>query len=263
MLIIGERINTSRERIRKAVEEKDTAFIQEEAKRQVEAGANMLDVNCGTSLEKEPEDLAWLVKTVQEAVDVPLCIDSPNPEAIEKALPLHKGKALINSVTLEKTRYEKILPLAKKFNASIVALTLDEQGLPETAEDRFRIAKKILDVTNSYGINADDIYFDPTIKPLSSSPMQAKEFLDGIKLIKGLEHVKIIGGLSNISFGLPERSLLNSVFLTMARSVGLDAAILDPLDITTASAISASDVILGQDNHCKNYLTAFRKGKLK
>jgi len=262
MLIIGERINTSRERVRKAVEDKDASFIQREALKQIESGANMIDINCGMSLEKEPDDLAWLVKTVQSATEVPLCIDSPNPDAIAKALPLHKGKALVNSITEEKFRYEAILPLIKKFNASVVALTMGEAGFPEKAEERFLVAKKIFDIANKYGIKSEDLYFDPMVKPLSSSPQQAKEFLDSIRLIKNLGNVKLIGGLSNISFGLPERSLLNSVFFAMARSVGLDAAIIDPLNKRITSAIKASEAIMGRDNYCKNYISAYREGKI-
>lgn len=261
MLIIGEQINSSKEKIKRAVDEKDAAFIQDIARRQVDAGANMLDVNCGTSLEKEPEDLVWLVKTVQEKVDVPLCIDSPNPDAISKALPLHKGKALVNSITLEKSRYEKVLPLVKKHNASLVALTIDEKGIPETAEERLDIAKKIFEIVKAHRIDKEDLYFDPTVKPISSSPVQAKEFIKSVRLIKSLGF-KVIGGLSNISFGLPERSLLNSTFLVMARAAGLDAAILDPLNKRVSGALCVSDVILGEDNYCKNYITAFRDGKL-
>ncbi len=263
MLIIGERINTSREKIRKAVEEKDTAFIQNEARLQLDAGANMLDVNCGTSLANEAEDLSWLVKTVQEAVDLPLCIDSPNPDAIASALPLHKGKALINSITLEKARYEKILPLVKKFGAAVVALTMDGKSLPETARARFEIAKSIFKIVTDYGIPAEDLYFDPMVKPVSSAPKQAKEFLESLKLIKTLGNVKIVGGLSNVSFGLPERGLINSIFLAMASSAGLDAALTDPLNKKIYSTIRAIDAIQASDNYCKNYINAFRKGKLK
>ena len=262
MLIIGERINTSRERVRKAVEAKDAAFIQIEAARQVKAGANMIDVNCGTSLEKEPEDLEWLVKTVQGKLDVPLCIDSPNPDAISRALPAHKGKALLNSITLEKSRYEKILPLVKKFKSSVVALTIDEKGLPDTAEERSKIAKNIFDLAAKEGINAEDLYFDPTVKPLSSAPTQAKEFLTSLRLIKNIGNVKVIGGLSNISFGLPERNLLNSVFLAIARSFGLDAAIIDPLNKKAMAALKAAELIMGHDSYCKNYISAYRSGGL-
>ena len=262
MLIIGERINTSREDVKIAVDTRDAAFIQELSRKQKEAGANMLDVNCGTSLEKEPEDLAWLLKVVQEAVDLPLCIDSPNPDAITKVLPLHKGKALINSITLEKSRYEKILPLAKEFEASVIALTMDEKSLPETAEAKFHMAAKILDLAKKNGIAPEDVYFDPMVKPLSSSSGQAKEFLDSVGLIKKLGDVKIIGGLSNVSFGLPDRSLLNSVFLAMARCSGLDAAIIDPLNKRVMSALKASELIMGRDNYCKNYISAYREGKL-
>ena len=262
MLIIGERINTSRENVRIAVEKKDVNFIQELSRKQVAGGANMLDVNCGTSLEKEAEDLAWLVKTVQKAVDVQLCIDSPSPESLAAALPAHKGKALVNSITLEKARYEKILPLIKKYGSSVVALTMDEKHVPATADERFSTAKKILEIAKGYGIAPGEVYFDPMVKPLSSSPVQAKEFLSGVRLIKSLNGAKIIGGLSNISFGLPERSLLNSTFLAMARCLGLDAAIIDPLNKKVMSVLRAAEAIMGHDNYCKNYITAYRQGSL-
>lgn len=261
MLIIGERINTSRPAIKKAVESKDESFILDEALRQIEAGASMVDVNCGTSMDKELEDMMWLVKTIQKSQDIRLCLDSPNLEVLKEAIGIHKGPAMINSITAEKSRYEKILPICKKYNSSVIALTMDEKGMPQTAQERFEIATIIMEICQQYGISKDKIYFDPLTRPASSEQKQAQEFLDAIKLIKELG-LKTIAGLSNISYGLPKRRLLNKTFLSMACASGLDACIIDPLDQSLMSAISASQAILGQDEYCRDYIKAYREGKL-
>ena len=262
MLIIGERINASRKSILQAIQERNVQFIQEEAKKQVEAGAQMLDVNAGVRVQQEPDDIQWLVKIVQENVNVPLCIDSPNPKAIESGLKLHKGKALVNSITLQKERLEGILPLVKKYNCSVVALTMGESGMPETAEERFEICKDIIEVAKKEKIPLESLYIDPLVQPISTNIKNCLITLDTIKMIKNSFPVKLITGLSNISFGLPNRKLINRTFLAMALSAGLDAALLDPLDKDLMSTLKASEALLGQDEYCLNYLTAFREGKI-
>ncbi|MCK4462912.1 MAG: dihydropteroate synthase, partial [Candidatus Omnitrophica bacterium] len=173
----------------------------------------------------------------------------------------HKGRAMINSITAEKSRYEKILPLCKDYDCLLTALTLDEKGMPETAQDRFELATIIMEICERYGVPKDRIYFDPLVRPISAEQKQAKEFLGAIKLIKELG-LKTIAGLSNISFGLPKRQLLNKTFLPMAHSNGLDACIVDPLDISLMRTIMTSSTILGEDEYCKGYLKAYRQGKL-
>jgi 5-methyltetrahydrofolate--homocysteine methyltransferase len=267
MLIVGERINTSRKNIRPAVEGRDKDFIQKEAKLQVEAGACRIDVNCGTRVKEEPEDLEWLVKTVQEAVDVPLSIDSPNPLALERGLAAHKGhkgKALVNSITLEKERVEKILPLVKKYKAAVVALTMDDRGMPIDTVTRVEIAGKLLHLLEGEGIKKEDVYFDPLVRPLGTDPNQSLVVLETIKTImQKYSGVHTFCGLSNISFGLPLRSLLNRNFLVMAMLMGLDAVMIDPLDKKMMSDLRASLALLNKDQFCLEYIKAFREGKLE
>ena len=262
MLVIGERINASRKTILQAIQERNIQFIQEEATKQVEAGAKMLDVNAGVRIQQEVDDIEWLVKTVQEKVDIPLCIDSPNPKAIESGLKLHKGKALVNSITLQKDRLEGILPLVKKYNSLLVALTMSATGMPETANERFGICKDIIEAVKKEGIPVESLYIDPLVQPISTNIKNCLITLDTIRTIKNAFPVKIIIGLSNISFGLPNRRLINRTFLTMALDNGLDAALIDPLDKDMMSTLRACEALLGQDEYCLNYLAAFRENKL-
>lgn len=263
MLIVGERINTSRKSILEAVEKRDSGFIEEEAVRQVEAGANLIDINAGNLMERESSSLEWLVNTVQAVVDTPLCLDSPNPQAIEAALKLHRGKALVNSITAEKERVKAILPLVKKYKASVVALTMDEKGMPETGEERVEIANHLLETCKSYGLAPEDVYFDPLVRPIGTEAKQGLAVLQAIKGITSLgEGVHTICGLSNISFGLPQRHLLNRTFLTMALAAGLDAVILDPSDKHLMATLKAAEALLGKDEFCLKYITASREGEL-
>ena len=262
MIIIGERINTSRESVSKAVREKDAPFIAKEAKMQADAGATFIDLNCGTLIDNEPESMAWLIETVQSVLDLPLCIDSPRAAAIEAGLKLCRKPALINSVTGEKKRLEEIAPLVSKYNSSVIALTMDGKGVPTTAQDRVRIAKSLFDSLSKFGIDAERIYFDPIVQPISSGPDQGAEFLKAIRHIKELPGAKVVCGLSNISYGLPNRRLINATLLSMALLEGLDAAILDPLDKSIISNLRASEALLGRDEYCMNYIKSFRENKL-
>ncbi len=263
MLIVGERINSSRKAILEAIRTRDAVFIQAEVKKQLDCGADMLDINSAMSLEKETDDMEWLVNLVQQAVNIPLCIDSPNPETIKRALSVHKGKALVNSVTGDKKRIEEIAPLVGQYHAAVVALTMDEKGMPDTAVERLDIAKRILETLFEYKIKPEDVYFDPLVRPISAEAKQAKEFLCALRLIKKeLKGVKTICGLSNVSFGLPKRSLLNATFLAMALNCGLDAVIIDPVDKIVRASLRSSLALLGEDNYCLNYISAVREGKL-
>lgn len=263
MLIVGERINTSRKAIEPAVKARDVEFIQNEARSQVSSGATYVDVNAGTFVSEEPEALVWLVKTVQSAVDVPLCIDSPNPAAIEAALKVHTGTAMVNSITAEKERYSSIVPLVKEYGCKIVALCMDDSGMPETGEQRFGIACKLVEDLTRDGIEKDSIYIDPLVRPISTGADFGVIVLDTIrKITTELSGVHTICGLSNISFGLPTRKLLNRTFLVMAMTGGLDAAILDPTDKEIMALVIASRALLGKDDFCMNYITAQREGKL-
>ena len=266
MLIIGEKINSSRKDIKEMVENKNKEFIQELAQKQVEGGAQMLDLNIGTIRKGEPEDMKWLIKTVQEAVDVPLCIDSPNHEAIEAGLEVYdwrKGKALINSVTAEREKMELIFPLVKKYKCSVVALTMDERGIPQDSKERFKIADELIMGLTNKGIPMEDIYIDPLTLPVSANIQNSNTVLETLKRIKDLHpEVKTIIGLSNISYGLPERKLINQSFMVLAVASGLDAVILDSTDQKIMALIKATNLLLGKDEFCGQYLKAFREGKL-
>ena len=266
MLIIGEKINSSRKDIKEMVKNKNKEFIQELAQKQVEGGAQMLDLNIGTIRKGEPEDMKWLIKTVQEAVDVPLCIDSPNHEAIEAGLEVYdwrKGKALINSVTAEREKMELIFPLVKKYKCSVVALTMDERGIPQDSKERFKIADELIRALTNKGIPMEDIYIDPLTLPVSANIQNSNTVLETLKRIKDLHpEVKTIIGLSNISYGLPERKLVNQSFVVLAVASGLDAVILDSTDQKIMALIKATNLLLGKDEFCGQYLKAFREGKL-
>ena len=259
---IGERINSSRTTIARALETKDEAFIRREAALQKEAGAHMLDVNCAFNTKDEVKDMEWLVDIVQKETGLPLSIDSPNPEAVEVGLRRHRGKALVNSITLEKGRSDSILPLIKKYKAGIIVLTIDESGMPETAEQRAKMAKDALSLIRSHGIPGEDLYVDPLVRPISSEPKQALEAINAVKLIKAAGGIKLTCGLSNVSFGLPDRSMLNAVFLAMMLAAGLDAAILDPLNKKIDAILKAAAALLGDDEFCMEYIKSYRAGKL-
>lgn len=263
MFIIGEKINASLGGIEEAVKTRNNTFIESLARKQVESGADILDVNVGTRIHTEVEDMRWIVKVVQQAVDVPLCIDSPNPQAIEAGLAEHKGKALVNSITAEEERIKRVLPLIKRFNSKVVALLIDDKGIPENVERRCEIAKKLVKTLTETGISLEDIYIDPVVHSISTSSKSGVAVLESIKrIMASFRGIHTICGLSNISFGLPKRSLLNKAFLLMAMSMGLDSVILDPQDKEMISAIRTGEALLGKDEYCARYLTFFREGKL-
>lgn len=262
MLIIGELINTSRKAIKEAVETRDGAYIQQVAKEQVEAGANYVDINCGTMVFNEVEVMEWLVNTVQEVVQAPLCIDTPNPVAMEAGLNLCKyGQPMINSISDEKERFAQVLPLVLKYKAKVVALCMDDTGIPETAQDRIRVADSLHTKLTAVGVADEDIYFDPLVKPVSSVETAGLEVLDTIKLIKEkYPQVHFTCGLSNVSYGLPNRKILNRLFVIQTMTVGMDGYILNPTDKEMMGAIYSGLALLGQDAYCMNYLSAHRKG---
>ncbi|MEK7449288.1 MAG: methyltetrahydrofolate cobalamin methyltransferase [Planctomycetota bacterium] len=265
MLIIGEKINSSHPKISRAIAGQDAAYLQKLAQEQVAGGAQMLDVNCGT-VKNEPAAMDWLVKIIQEKVQVPLVIDSPNPEAIEAGLSRlsagHQEQAMVNSITAEKERFEKILPLVKKYNAGVIALTMNEQGIPRTALERFTIAQNLQQITGDYKIPLSNLYIDPLVQPVASEPQQVIEFLESLRLIKTLPKAQTICGLSNVSFGLPNRSLLNAIFIAMCFGYGLDAAIIDPTDKNIMGAVRAAEALLNKDEYCLNYIKAYRESQL-
>lgn len=264
MIIIGERINSTRAHIQEAMKVRNTAFILKEAKKQLEAGANFIDINCAMSLGDEAQDIGWVISVIQSDIpDVSICLDSPNYLAIKKGLEIYKakGELFINSITGEEDRISHIVPLAVKYNTKLIALTIAPGPMPSSAEERFEIAKDILTKVSAKGFNAENLYFDPLIRPISTEPEQAKEFLRSIPMIKSLG-VKTVCGLSNISYGLPYRKIINSTFLAMAIQSGLDASILDPTEKQVMSGIAAARALLCDDEYCAEYIKAFREGRL-
>ncbi|MEW6243468.1 MAG: methyltetrahydrofolate cobalamin methyltransferase [Bacillota bacterium] len=263
MFIVGEKINTSRKKINQAVVARDADYILKVAGEQLDAGADMIDVNAGTLVDGEPDALRWLVQIIQERFDVPLCIDSPNSAALLAALSVHKGRAMVNSVTMEKERMSAILPVVLRFGCKVVALCMDDNGIPDTAQQRLDIARRLVARLESEGINREDIYLDPLVRPISTGDNFGMAVLDTLRGISAeLPGVHTICGLSNVSYGLPERALLNRTFLAMCIASGLDSAILDPNDNRLMACLHSAWALAGRDKFCRKYLKAHRAGKL-
>ena len=263
MLVIGEKINGTRKAVGKAVDAKDEAFIKNLAQAQVDAGADYLDINAGTKPDTEPQDLAWLVRVVQEITDTPLCLDSPNPKALEAAFAEVKSSPMINSISGEPDRLDAILPLAAKQNCPVIALALDENGIPKGVDGRMKVVRKIFDHTRKAGLGDDKIYVDPLIMTISTDQQAGLMALDTIRAVHAeYPECHFTAGLSNISFGMPGRSAVNQAFLVLALSAGLDSAIINPMDHQLRTALFAAQVILGRDRYCMAYNRAFRAGKI-
>ncbi len=264
MLIVGELINASRKVIAPAIENKDAGAIQKIAKDERENGADFIDVNAGIFVGKESEYLKWLVTTVQETVDAPCCLDSPDPKAIETALSVHKGVPMINSISLEKERYDALLPVVSGTECKVVALCMSDKGMPETTDDRVSIADELVNNLVKNNVPLDNIYVDPLVQPVSTKDSFGIEFLNAIEMIKNkFPGVHTICGLSNISYGLPERKFLNQTFMVMSITKGLDAAIVNPLDKGMMAKIIAAETLVGKDEYCSNYLQAWRDKKIE
>lgn len=261
MKIIGEKINGTRKRVARAIAERDAEYIQDLALRQSEAGASWLDVNAGTHPDQEPDDLIWLIETIQSVVDTPLSLDSANPKALKIAIQAVHKTPMINSISGESQRLSGILPLVAEHGCQVIALAMDEKKIPETAEKRFEVIRKVLAETQAAGVPDSHVYVDPLAMTLSTNNQSAMIAFETMRRVK-VKHpeVHLTIGLSNISFGLPARSFVNRYFLSLAIQAGLDSAILDPLDRDIQAAILASELILGQDAHCLNYIRASRKG---
>ena len=262
MIIIGELINASRKAIKAAIEDQDAATIQQIAQNQAEAGADYIDVNAGIFVGREPEYLKWLVQTVQQAVDKPCAIDSPDPAAIAAALAVHKGTPMINSISLEKDRYERLSPIVAGTDMKVIALCMSDRGMPQTVADRLEIAEQLVGGLLDKGVRVDNIFVDPLVQPVSVNNTFGMEFIDAIEqIVARFPGIHTACGLSNISYGLPARKFMNRTFMTMAIAKGLDGALIDPLDGRMMAAIVAAEALAGRDNFCMNYLKAFRAGR--
>jgi cobalamin-dependent methionine synthase I len=265
MIIIGEKINSTLKAIRPAMESRDKEAIVDLAKRQYEAGASFIDVNAGMFYENEIEILEWLIETVQEAVDAPFAIDSPNAKAILAGLKANRnGKPIINSITGEKERFEAVMPLVAEYKTGIIALCMDDRGMPETTAERVEIARTLITNLTKEGVALGDIYIDPMIRPVGTGSHYGIVALETMRQVKTeYPDVHIACGLSNVSFGIPARKVMNQAFLVAAMTSGMDGAILDPLDRKLMTFLYASEALLGIDDFCMNYITKFREGELE
>jgi 5-methyltetrahydrofolate--homocysteine methyltransferase len=256
--IIGERINpTGRKKFAEELRGGDLSTVTHDAVAQVEAGANMLDVNAGIPLVDEAELLASMLKTVQAAVEVPICIDSSVIEALEAGLSVYEGRALVNSVTAEDDRLSEILPLVARHDAAVIGLANDETGIPETPEKRLECARKIVAVAADHGIARDDVVIDPLAMTVGADPSAVRTTLTTISLIRDELGVNMCLGASNVSFGLPDRHALNAGFLPMAMAAGLTSAIMSTAR-PVVDAVRASDLLLGHDEWGANWIATHR-----
>jgi len=267
--IIGERINTSRKELQAAVTERNTEYITNDVKQQIEAGASYIDVNAGARIGHEREDMQWLLEVIVPMSSVPLCLDSPDPEILEMAYALVDTPPLINSISLEKERFDTMLPFLKDKvgkedkECSIIALCMDDHGMPASSFEIYSRAKQLIEELQGIGMAQDNIYIDPLVQPISTDANKGVMVLEAVRgITTKYPAVHITGGLSNISYGLPERRMINRVFLTLMMGAGMDSAILDPLDNKIIAAIRTADMLLGKDNFCMEYLKNVRAGKI-
>ncbi|MFZ7126060.1 MAG: methyltetrahydrofolate cobalamin methyltransferase [Desulfobacterales bacterium] len=261
MIIIGELLNASRKAVGQMIEAQDSTGVQRLAGDQASAGADFIDVNAGIFVGKEPEYLKWMVEAVQSATDRPCAIDSPDPAAIEAALSVHSGTPMINSISLEKDRYEKLMPVIGGTDVKVIALCMSDAGMPETVADRVAIADKLVNGLVRNNVKIENIFVDPLVQPMSVNNQFGIEFLNAIStIVEKFPGVHTACGLSNISYGLPARKFLNQTFMVMAIAKGLDGAIVNPLDRKMMAAIIAAEALAGKDGYCMNYLKAYRGG---
>jgi 5-methyltetrahydrofolate--homocysteine methyltransferase len=261
-VIIGERLNpTGRKLFQEKLRADDLSTINIDVADQVAGGCDMLDVNMGVPLTDEPALLARAIKLVQSLTDLPICIDSSVIEALDAGLAVYEGKALVNSMTGEDERMDIILPLVKKYDAAILALPNDETEIPMLAKDRMVIVEKIVRRVEKEGISLDNLLIDPLAMPVGADPENVKNTLETIYLVKEKYGLNMSIGASNVSFGLPNRHVLNAAFMPMAMSMGLTSAIMDGRTPEVVQAVRAADLLLGLDQWGANWISNFRANK--
>lgn len=259
-VIIGERINpTGRKKVLAALQEGNFDIVREDATSQVEAGAVVLDVNAGVPGADEPALLKQVMRTVMEVTDVPLCIDTADPEALEAALAMYEGKALVNSCNGEERSLGAVLPLVQAHGAAVIGLCMDDDGIPETPEQRLAVAAKIIERAGKLGITAQDVVIDPLALTMGADSNAGRVALDTIELVVKEFGVNITMGASNISFGMPDRKYLNAAFIAMAVHAGMTCPITNPLVPEVNTAVLAADLAMGRDDYGMRWIQAYRK----
>ena len=259
-VIIGERINpTGRKILAEEMKNGDYSRVEADALAQVAAGAQMLDVNAGIPLADEPAILARAIQLVQSVTDVPISIDSSIIAALESGLAVYQGKALVNSVTGEDEVLEVVLPLVAKYGAAVVAISNDETGISEDPNERFKVAKKIVERASDYGIPHSDVIVDPLVMPIGAINTAGKQVMHVVQRLRDELKVNTTCGASNVSFGLPNRNGINSAFLTMAIGAGMTSAITSPLHPEVMQAVMGADVMMGHDPDCRAWIRKYRE----
>ena len=234
--------------MREAVTERDAAYIQEDVKKQQEAGATYIDVNAGARIGHEMEDVEWLLKVIQDVVTVPLCIDSPDPNVLEMASEMAKEFPMVNSISLEKERYDMMVPFLKGKDCKVVALCMDDSGMPTSTQDTVDRAKRLVFELENIGMKRDSIFIDPLVQPVSTNTSSVVMVMDAVKgIMNELPGAHTICGLSNVSYALPKRKIINRLFLNLMLASGLDGAILDPLDRHLMAVLKTTKMLLGKD----------------
>lgn len=259
-VLIGERINpTGRKLLAEEMKAGDFSRVERDAMAQVTAGAQMLDVNAGIPLADEPALLARAIQLVQSLTDVPLSIDSSIVEALEAGLAVYQGKALVNSVTGEEERLERVLPLVAKHGAAVVAISNDETGISEDPDVRFEVARKIVSHAADHGIPKEDIVVDPLVMPIGAIGSAGQQVFHLVRRLRLELGVNTTCGASNVSFGLPNRAGINAAFLSMAIGAGMTSAITNPLEPEIRQAVLAADVLAGHDTNCARWIRTYRE----
>ncbi len=262
--VIGERINTSRKRVQAAVADRDADYIVNDVTQQQQAGATFIDVNAGARIGHEEADMRWLLDTIQPVCDIPLALDSPDPAILEMAFAMVKRPPMINSISLEKDRFNAMMPFLSGKDCRVIALCMDDAGMPGSSDDILGRAKTLVAELNKIGIPTANIYVDPLVQPISTESSKGVMVLDAVRAIKAeFPEVHITGGLSNISYGLPQRHIINRTFVALMMDAGMDSAIIDPLDKKIMATIKTADMLLGHDQFCMNYLKGVRAGAIE
>ncbi len=257
-LTIGELINSTRDEVKKALKEKDEDFIRRLARAQTEAGADAIDLNAGESREKEKSDMEWLIDVVEDEIeDVRIAIDTPDPEVLEFGLEKVKHKPVINSISNEKDKQDA-REIASGYDADIIGLAMGAEGMPMTVEDRLNETEALLEKCDELGIAKDQLYVDVIAMTIGSNQEQGQYVIDSVLQIKEEFGVKTNIGLSNVSFGLPDRCLINRTVFAMLLEAGLDAALIDPTDTPMMDTLKAAEALLGEDKSCLGYLKYIR-----